>query len=48
MRDSRSAEIVFKIAAVIPMVSVQPGVEHEGFPIDIEELIRQIEAESKT
>jgi hypothetical protein len=48
MRDSRSAETIFKIAAAIPMVRVQPGVEHEGFPIDIEELIREIEAESKT
>jgi hypothetical protein len=27
-------KFVFKIVAAIPMVRVQPGVEHERFPID--------------
>jgi len=40
-------EVVFKIVATIPMVRLQPGVRHGGFPFDVEELIRQIKNESE-
>jgi hypothetical protein len=48
IHDGEPEEIVFKIVATIPMVELQPGMVHEGFPINVEELIRQIKAESKT
>lgn len=48
MHDGRPEEMIFKIVATIPMVRLQPGVKREGFPIDVEELIRQIKAKSKT
>ena len=48
IHNGKPDEIVFKIVARIPMVRLQPGVEHEGFPFDVEELIRQIESETKT
>jgi hypothetical protein len=47
MHDGRPEQMIFKIVAKIPMVRLQPGVEHERFPIDVEELIRQIKAESE-
>ena len=40
-------EVVFKIVATIPMVKLKPGVKQEGFPFDVEELIRQIKNESE-
>lgn len=46
IHDGQPEEIVFKIVATIPMVAPQPGVVHEGFPIDVEELIRQMKNES--
>ena len=46
IHDGQPEEIVFKIVATIPMIAPQPGVVHEGFPIDVEELIRQIKNES--
>jgi len=39
IHNGKPDEIVFKVLANIPMVRLQPGVEHEGFPFDIEELI---------
>lgn len=47
IHDGEPEEVVFKIVATIPMVELQPGVVQEGFPIDVEELIRQIENESR-
>ena len=46
VHDGEPEEVVFKIVATIPMVELQPGVVHEGFPIDVEELIKQIKNES--
>jgi hypothetical protein len=46
IHDGKPEEVVFKILASIPMVRLQPGVKHEGFPFDVEELIRQIESET--
>ena len=48
IHDGQPEEIVFRIVATIPMTAPQPGVVHEGFPIDVEELIRQIKNESST
>ncbi len=45
--DGRPEDIVFKIVATIPMVASKAGVVQEGFPIDVEELIRQIKNESR-
>jgi hypothetical protein len=47
IHDGEPEDVVFKIVATIPMVEPQPGVMREGFPIDVEELIRQIENEAK-
>ncbi len=47
IHDGEPEEVVFKIVATIPMVEPQPGAVQEGFPIDVEELIRQIKSESK-
>ena len=46
IHDGQPEEIVFKIVATIPMVAPQSDVVHDGSPIDIEELIRQIKNES--
>ncbi len=45
IHDGQPEEIVFKIVATIPMVAPEPGVVHEGFPIDVDDLIRQIESQ---
>jgi hypothetical protein len=47
IHDGVPEEVVFKIIATIPMAELQPGMVHEGFPVDVEELIRQIENESR-
>lgn len=47
IKEGQPEEIVFKIIATIPMAAPQPGVVHEGLPIDVEKLITQIENESK-
>ena len=47
IHDGKPDEVVFKIVATIPMARLQPGVKHEGFPFDVEELIRQIKNDSK-
>jgi hypothetical protein len=47
IHDGEPEEVVFKIVATIPMVELQPGAVQEEFPIDVEELIRQIRNESR-
>lgn len=46
LRDGQPEEIVFRVVAAIPMVAPEPGGVHEAFPIDVAELIRQIQKES--
>lgn len=46
IQNGQPEEIVFRIVSTIPMVAPQAGLVREGFPIDVEELIRQIENES--
>ena len=46
IHDGEPEEVVFKIVTTIPMVELQPGVAHEGFPIDVEELITLLKNES--
>jgi hypothetical protein len=46
IHDGQPEEIVFKIVASIPMVAPQPGTVNEAFPIDVEELIREINKEA--
>ncbi len=43
----KAEEVVFKIVATTPMVKLKSGVKQEGFPFDVEELIRQIKNESE-
>jgi hypothetical protein len=47
IHDGKPEEIVFKLVATIPMVRLQPGVKHSGFPFDVEELIRLIMNETE-
>ena len=39
-------DAVFRVAAKFPMKRLEVGVEHKGFPVDVQEFVRQVELET--
>jgi hypothetical protein len=47
-KDGKLADGVFGVAARIPMKWIGVGVDHKGFPFDMDEFKRQLQSESET
>jgi hypothetical protein len=40
-------DAVLKVSAVFPIKKLQVGVVHQGFPLDVEEFVRQVREEAE-
>jgi hypothetical protein len=46
LHDGQPDDVVFKVVATLPMIGLQLGTPRQGFPFDVEELIKLIKEES--
>jgi hypothetical protein len=42
-RDGELSDVVFRVAATIPMKRMEMGVEYQEPPLDMQEFVKQIE-----